>query len=212
LIELFSYIQPSDINLKTYSFRIHELFIRTCIEVEANFRAILVTNGYKKISGSKANNLSVEDFYKVNTSHFLSDYRVKFPYWSDNLLDAIRQPFKAWGSPANPSQPHVLPWYQDYNRAKHDRVNNLHLANFENLIDAFSGLVALMTAQYMFEDFSLNPQALTDEGARDGFETAIGDYFRVTLPSHIPDQDRYDFDWQILSRSSSPFQKYNYDI
>ena len=41
IIGLFEYIEPSDINLVTYSFRIHELLVRTCIEVEANFKAIL---------------------------------------------------------------------------------------------------------------------------------------------------------------------------
>lgn len=46
LINLFDYIEPSDQNLQTYSFRIHELLLRTCVEVEANFKAILRENGY----------------------------------------------------------------------------------------------------------------------------------------------------------------------
>ena len=41
---LFEYVEPSDQNLKTYSFRIHELFMRSCIELEANFKAILKEN------------------------------------------------------------------------------------------------------------------------------------------------------------------------
>lgn len=45
---LFDYIEPSDKNLKTYSYRIHELLLRTCVEIEANCKAILLENGYVK--------------------------------------------------------------------------------------------------------------------------------------------------------------------
>ena len=31
LIQLFEYVEPADENWQTYSFRIHELFMRTCI-------------------------------------------------------------------------------------------------------------------------------------------------------------------------------------
>src|SRR5688572_7486964 len=48
LKELFDYIDPSDINLQCHSFRIHQLLMRTCIEVEANCKAILSENGYDK--------------------------------------------------------------------------------------------------------------------------------------------------------------------
>lgn len=46
LIQLFDYIEPSDINQHCYSYRIHELLLRTCVETEANFRAVLSENGY----------------------------------------------------------------------------------------------------------------------------------------------------------------------
>lgn len=48
LKELFDYIEPADANLKTYSYRIHELLLRTCVEIEANFKAILTENKYTK--------------------------------------------------------------------------------------------------------------------------------------------------------------------
>lgn len=44
LENLFEYVEPADDNLDTYSFRIHELFLRSCIEIEANFKAILKEN------------------------------------------------------------------------------------------------------------------------------------------------------------------------
>src|SRR5262245_2566545 len=36
---LFDYVEPSDHNLHCHSFRIHELLLRTCVEVEANCKA-----------------------------------------------------------------------------------------------------------------------------------------------------------------------------
>ena len=46
LHDLFDFIEPADKNLETFSYRIHELLVRTCIEIEANCKAILTENGY----------------------------------------------------------------------------------------------------------------------------------------------------------------------
>ena len=35
LLELFEFVEPANKNKKCYSYRIHELLMRTCIEVEA---------------------------------------------------------------------------------------------------------------------------------------------------------------------------------
>lgn len=44
LLNLFNFVEPSEESLNTYSFKIHELLLRTCIEIEANFKAILQEN------------------------------------------------------------------------------------------------------------------------------------------------------------------------
>ncbi len=49
LLELFDYIEPADKNLASYSFRVHELLLRVCVEVEANCKAVLKENGYAKL-------------------------------------------------------------------------------------------------------------------------------------------------------------------
>src|SRR5665213_3452453 len=73
LQNLFDYIEPSDKNLKCYSFRIHELLMRTCIEAEANFKAVLIENGYEK-KDTEGNNadLDIEDYKKLEKTHKLS--------------------------------------------------------------------------------------------------------------------------------------------
>ena len=39
IVNLFEYVAPADKNLKTYSYRIQQLLIRVCVEIEANFKA-----------------------------------------------------------------------------------------------------------------------------------------------------------------------------
>lgn len=172
------FIEPGDINLPCYSFRIQEIFIRTCIELEANFRNIFRHNKYTPLLKDK--HLSVEDYFKINSSRYLSGYSMKLPYWGGDLTNAVRQPFKSWHTPTDPDHPWALKWYRDYNRTKHDRASNLSLANFENLVDTICALAIVITSQYMFEDFSPAPsKLLLDTGRDDGFEPVIGEYFRV---------------------------------
>lgn len=208
LIDLFNYVEPADQNIQTFSFRIQELFIRTCIEIESNFKAILSINKYSKAS----NTLNMEDYFKVNKSHYLSWYDVKVPYWTGDPMTAARQPFKHWSEPEKPKTPWTLPWYKDYTSTKHDRANSLHLSTFENLIDAFSALVALITSQYLFEDFSSGHDYLVaSNGIIDGYDPAIGDYFRVYVPKSIPADERYDFNWFHIREQDNPFQQFDYD-
>lgn len=50
LQELFDYVEPADKKLCCYSYRIHELLMRTCIEVKANCKAILSENAPRAAS------------------------------------------------------------------------------------------------------------------------------------------------------------------
>jgi hypothetical protein len=196
---LFEYIEPADQNLSAYSFRTHELLLRTCIEIEANFKAILRTNTYSQTS----RNWNMTDYVKVDKSHYLSDYTVKMPYWSGG--SDIRTPFADW------KNGHRLTWYQAYNVSKHDRAQELKAATFNDVIDAFCGLSALLTAQFLFYDFGPANGTLTVEGIGDGYEEGIGQYLRLKYPSNVPPVDRYDFKWEDLRNTSDPFQRFNYD-
>src|SRR5438309_1584476 len=76
LLELFEYVEPADKNEDCYSFRIHELHMRTCIEVEANCKVILEENHYRK-----PGDWNMGDYKKLDPTHRLSSYEVKFPVW-----------------------------------------------------------------------------------------------------------------------------------
>jgi hypothetical protein len=89
LEHLFEYIEPGDDNLESYSFRVHELLLRACVEVEANCKAILRENDYPKDEKGRWN---MADYKKINTSHRLSSFSVKLPYWHGE--QRIRRPFE----------------------------------------------------------------------------------------------------------------------
>jgi hypothetical protein len=72
--------------------------------------------------------------------------------------NGIRRPFRAWAENGQ------LPWYQAYNQAKHDRHNCFTEATFAQLVDAFCGLLVLLTAQFGNEDFTSGDSSLTISG------------------------------------------------
>jgi len=199
LEEIFDYVEPSDQNLHCYSYRIHELLLRACVEVEANCKAILVENGYSK---GKGKDLDMTDYRKIEQSHKLSEFAVRVPTWSG--ADDLRTPFVAWGA-GNP-----LAWYQAYNATKHDRHTAFRNATFEHMLDAVCGCLIILSAQFIDEDYSSQDVRIVTGGPSDGTSEAIGGYFRVKYPQNWPASDRYDFDWTTLGKQANPFQQYPY--
>jgi len=200
LFEVFEYVEPADTNLKCYSFRVHEMLMRVCIELEANFKAILVENGYSRLGDWNRN-----DYKKIEKSHLLSGYEVRVPNWRGRMHTF--QPFAAW-SPS-PSAQTTLTWYDAYNNTKHDRHAQFQDANFENLLGAISGLVVVLGAQFYTNDFGSGGAAILMEGPASDFETAIGDHFLIKFPNW-PANEQYDFDWQTLGSDPDPFQQHTY--
>lgn len=205
--KLFEYVEPSDVNSATYSFRIHELLIRICIEVEANFKAILRENIFDpKDKDGKSRcekNWNINDFKIVNKTHHLDDYSIQLPFWKGKFNE--RKPFEAWKTDL------PLSWYQAYNQSKHDRVHNFEKANFANLIDAYSGLCVILSSQFGTEDFKPGGKSLganTDcyFGGGFGFGNLIIDW-----PDDWKDEEMYEFDWSKLKTETERFAKIDYN-
>jgi hypothetical protein len=201
LIHLFEYLEPCDQNLPAISFRIHELLMRACIEIEANFTAILKENIF-----SKKGNLTIKDYQIIDHSHRLSAYEAALPLWLGNRR--TRHPFAAWQSGG------TLTWYQAYNKSKHDRHGNFSKATFDHLLDAMGALVILLSAQFHDEEYSPNDKGLSigyayDTG--DKMETGVGGYFRIKFPKDWPLEERYGFDWQQLKIEADPIAQFDYD-
>ena len=204
LQELFDYIEPADDNLECYSHRINTLLLRTCVEVEANCKAILKENKYSK----KEEEWNITDYWLIEKTHRLSSYQVKIPHWSGTKN--MRSPFSSWrGS----SEYRPLRWYQAYNTAKHNRAEGFKEANLDNLLDAVCGLLVLLSAQFGKEDFLSEYDILVGSSCSTDWELAIGNYFEIKFPEpdEWPEKERYDFDWNDLKSYADPFQKIDYD-
>jgi hypothetical protein len=205
LTRLFEFIEPSDLGAAAYSYRIHELLMRTCIEVEANLKGILLANDYRAEldrNGRQKFNMSV--YNKVNVSHHLSSYAVALPIWDGD--GRIFRPFESWANDGS------ISWYQAYNASKHDRHQAFKSANLQVLVTAIAGLLVLMSAQFKDEDFSAGTQGLTWSGSDyHEFEPALGSLFRVKYPDNWSDDEIYDFDWAALSKEDVRFQKFDYN-
>ena len=199
LKELFEYVEPSPVSMKTFSYRIHELLMRTCIEIEANFKAILAENHYTK---SRAD---ITVYKKINVTHRLSSYKVILPIWNGKK-ERVFKPFIDWDN----NKP--LPWYQAYNKSKHDRQEKFQQANLKNLLDAVTALLILLSSQFKTEDFSPSSRGFAASGY-DYHEMgpALGDYFRIEFPTDWPEDEKYDFDWSKLKKTLRRFDKINYN-
>ena len=164
LVRLFEFIEPADENLSTYSYRTHELLIRSCIEAEANFKAIL-----------------------KERSTFT--------------------PFAEWKSSDK------LTWYHAYNKSKHDRQHQFKLSNLENLLNAITGLLVLLSSQFCTQEFSPASKALAISGY-DYYEgiAALGGFFRIEFPSDWSDDELYEFDWQSLKNKADRFNRIDYNL
>lgn len=212
ILHLFEYVEPSDVNCATYSFRIHELLIRICIEIEANFKAILKANIFNPLfhGGTKSGmprpetTWNINDYKIINKTHHLDDYEIEFPIWGG--LKNKRKPFANWCFNGD------LTWYQAYNKSKHDRILSFHEANLENLLDAFSGLCVILSAQFNRESFDPGPDLITASGYSyyDG-DTGIGDYLIVYFPNNWAKNEKYDFNWSDLKNEQVRFNKIDYD-
>ena len=208
LQRLFEFVEPSDTNLDTFSYRIHELLMRTCIEVEANFKAILRENEFnpvdKKGKPRPENKWTIHDYRKVNKTHHLSSYRVHIPIWDGT--ESVFQPFGEWSTSQD------LSWYQAYNKSKHDRQTAFRQASFKNLLSSVTGLLALLSSQFRTENFSPAARLRAVEGySYYSTEPALGGLFHIEFPGDWTEDEKYDFDWSKLKGQADRFQKIDYD-
>lgn len=217
LKQIFEFIEPSDESRLAYSYRIHALFMRTCIEIEANFKAILAEN---KFTPRRNTQLGMIDYRKVDATHHLSTFEVVLPVW--NGPAPILRPFHPWkalrGLPSSPvgTKPVgvKLPWYSAHNESKHDRHVKFKQANLGNLIQATAALLVLVSAQFHEEEFSAGHSSLALSGPDYEYhpmKPSIGSLFRITEPDDWLVDEMYAFDWSKLKAQTDRFAKFDYD-
>ena len=138
-------MHPVEDNLPVYSLRYYELLLRASTEFESVCKNEIAN---RTLSNKSAKDLNIEDYFKLeeffrknNPSkpgeapvHQLAAWKVGF------LFDPIiyRQPLIPWKTT------HVLPWYQSYNKVKHNRQQEYQRASLENVLDAIGGLFIVL--------------------------------------------------------------------
>ena len=194
LENIFEFVEPSNQSKKAFSYRIHALLIRTCIEIEANFKSIFSENTFKI---PQKCSLNINDYRKIDVTHHLSSYKVSLPIW--NGAPRIICPFKPWRQcrGKKDSTNSRIDWYQAYNASKHDRHRSFKEANFENLINAVAGLLIVVTSQFGKQEFSAGSTVVSlSAGEYHSMRPAIGSLFRIQYPDDWLDEELYDFDWR----------------
>ncbi|WP_248858992.1 hypothetical protein [Lelliottia sp. AC1] len=148
LEDIFQTIEPENGNLNTYGNKIRELIIIACTEVEYLLKMILTSSGVKP----KRRNYTTEDYIWCLSALKLNWYCVSFNnYLGFNQL----KPFKGWSNTAPTAS---LPWYDTYNKVKHDRGNTKSKATLEVLINSIAAIHILLEAQYGKEIFEFRFQ------------------------------------------------------
>lgn len=86
----------------------------------------------------------------------LGEYRVALPWYP--WLDPIT-PFETWRPSSAPTR--LLPWYDAYNKIKHDRETNFAQATLINALKAVTGCFVMLCGQYGW-DFARRGEAAAD--------------------------------------------------
>lgn len=137
LDELLLYIEPSEHGLLSYSHKTRELLILACTEVEDQLKRYLSLADYEKTAG-----LTTNDYVKLAPELHLHEYQLVLrPY------EAIAPiaPFCGWDG-NRPTQ--SLPWYDAYNKTKHDRTEHFEDATLSHCLSAVAANVILFCVRW----------------------------------------------------------------
>ena len=81
------------------------------------------------------------------------------------------------------------------------------MANLDNLVKAVAGLLCILHAQY---GEGMSVVGYNGNGVIDADECLVEtEMFTIHAP-HFPENEKYDFIWDILANEADVFQKYNF--
>lgn len=162
LHEILMYIEPAESCLKVYGHKIRELLILACTECESLWA------DYIRLAGNTNQRLTTADYVKLKEKLFLSEYIVNF---INHPIKLEFQPFSGW----NKDRPtESLPWYDGYNKTKHNKTGYFSEATLESCINAIAANIIMFCVRY-------SPYALIEE--TDICSNLVNEYFSVELVS-----------------------------
>ncbi|EMS1343890.1 hypothetical protein WKL52_003797 [Salmonella enterica] len=167
LDDIFLYVESSTHGLISYSHKCRELLILACTEVENQWVSIISDTNLSRSSGRYSTN----DYVKLLDKCFLSEYKIQYLNY-----DGLRnfKPFDGWNA-NNPTN--SLPWYEAYNKTKHDRSGAFHFSTLENVMDAVAACVVMYCVKY-------GPFSLLE--ANTSLSTIVNQNFLISLDNSNP--------------------------
>jgi hypothetical protein len=139
LDELLLYVEPDQAALQTYSHKARELLILACTEIENGWKHHMRLAAYPPVGGR---DYSTRDYVRLLKPLHLSEWELTLrPYGAVPVL----RPFQRWDTKA-PSQ--SLPWYEAYNKTKHDRSQHFSDATLGNCITAVAANIVLFCVRF----------------------------------------------------------------
>jgi len=139
LDELLLYIEPDGNGLKAHSHKTRELLILACTEVENTWKHYMRLAGVTPISGG---DFPTKDYVRLLGPLFFSEFEISLkPYGSVPRM----RPFFGW-DPAAPTR--SLPWYDAYNKTKHDRSTYFGEATLHNCLMAIAANLTLFCVRF----------------------------------------------------------------
>lgn len=197
---LLEYIAPDIENEKVFSHRIYELLLRTCTEVESNCKGILKANNYRAVNRNSKDkkDYDMNDYKKIEQSSHLSEYVVQYSNWLPDKYTS--KPYAAWAENS------TLPWYDAYNKVKHNRCHFFSLANLKNLLDAICGLLCIIHSQIGEAVQSIYDSNIYFSNSEPS--VSVGEF--EIFPSLFSDEEKYDFVWNDLKSDPNRFQQFYY--
>ena len=132
--ELFRYVEPAEKNLASYGHRLRELHILLCTEIEACWSGVM-----------KANE-RVGDRWKTPDYHWVCE-PLRLRDWVVELKDYNLKfmPFSGWSLD---QATRSIPWYEAYNKVKHDREANFECGSLRAVLESAAALHILQAAQF----------------------------------------------------------------
>lgn len=131
LQEILLFIEPSEDGLKAYSHKIRELLFLACSDLESTL---------KKYKFGK--NERMENYIEILKFVDLTKYKISLVGYANPYKCC---PFEHWEkSKASQS----LPWYDAYNKIKHNREDNFHFATLENCINAIAANLIMFAIRF----------------------------------------------------------------
>lgn len=180
LQDILLYVEPSESGLRTYSHKMRELLILSCTELECTFKT------YKF-----GKNQRMKDYVQILSMVNLAKHKLSLVGYANPYKCC---PFENWDS----DQPtKSLPWYDAYNKVKHNKDDSFHLATLENCINAIAANIVLFAIRY-------SPTMLYNES------DACSNLVRNSLDFRL--EDSKDFYIPVFEGEHSYSGTFSYDL